>query len=183
MAELTPSSEDNRIYEVAVLYPYPINQKEESDLQKSIEAVFADAGAKQVMKDVWGRRGLAYKIGGFTEGTFVIYYYDMDPAALKDVDQQLRILKGLLRHMIVKPPKKYQITPYADRFAQWKEQEKAAGEKAAADREEKLKKQVVEKAKRQTKKEEKKEAPAKPMSTETIAEGLDKLISDQDIEL
>ncbi len=85
--------------------------------------------------------------------------------------------------MIVKPPKNYQIVPMADTYDKWKQQEKVAGEKAAADKEEKLKKQVVEKAKRQTKKEEKKEVEAKPMSEQSITEGLDKLISDKDIEI
>jgi hypothetical protein len=96
----------------------------------------------------------------------------------------MRILKGLLRHMIVKPPKHYQIVPYADRFQQWKDQEKVNTEKAAADKEEKLKKQVVEKAKRQTKKEEKVEAaPAAPMTDAALTEELDKLISDKDIDI
>ncbi len=180
---MTPTSEDNRIYEVAVLYPYPMNQKEESDLQKGIEAIFDEFAAKQVFKDVWGRRGLAYKVGGFTEGTFIIYYYEVDPLKLKEIDQQLRILKGLLRHMIIKPPKKYQITPYAGRYEEWKTEEKVAGEKKAMEKEEKLKKQVVDKAKRQTKKEEKVEAPSKPMTEAVLTEELDKLISDKDIDI
>lgn len=185
MATITATSEDTRIYEIALLYPYPINQKEESELVKGVEELFSEAGAKVVLKDNWGRRGLAYKIGGFNEGNFIIYYLDMDPSKLKEVDTQLRILRGVLRHMIVKPPKNYQIVPMADNFEKWKQQEKVAGEKVAAEKEEKLKKQVVEKAKRATKKEEKKAEPevAKPMSKEAITEGLEKLISDKDIDL
>lgn len=177
--------EDNepRIYEVAVLYPFPMNQKEETALQKSVEEIFATAGATQVMKDVWGRRGLAYKIGGYKEGTFIIYYYNMDPSKVKEVDTELRILKGMLRHMIVKPPKNYQIVPYADNYMKWKDQEKLMQEKASMDKEERLKKQVVDKAKRQTKKEEKPEVKAAPMSGAAITQELDKLISDKDIDL
>ncbi|UPA22548.1 30S ribosomal protein S6 [Candidatus Peribacteria bacterium] len=177
--------EDNepRIYEVAVLYPFPMNQKEETTLQKSIEDIFTAAGATQVMKDVWGRRGLAYKIGGYTEGTFIIYYYNMDPSKVKDVDTELRILKGMLRHMIVKPPKNYQIVPYADNYLKWKDQEKLMQEKATMDKEERLKKQVVDKAKRQTKKEEKPEVKATPMSGAAITQELDKLISDKDLNM
>ena len=184
MATMTPTVEDNRIYEVAVLYPYPMNQKEEAELQKGIEEIFSEAGGKQIMKDAWGRRGLAYKIGGFTEGTFVIYYYEIDPLKLKDIDQQLRILKGMLRHMIVKPAKNYQIVPYADNYDRWKQQEQLVREKVAQDKEDKLKKQVVDKAKRQTKKDDTQpEVKAKPVTAETISEGLEKLISDKDIDL
>jgi len=178
---MTPSNEDARIYECAVLYPYPMNQKEESDLLKGIEEIFKDADAKVLMKDAWGQRGLAYKIGGFEDGNFVIYYLEMDPSKLKEVDTQLRILKGMLRHMIIKPPKKYVIAPMADNLQKWKEQSRMEGEARAAAKEEKLKKQVVEKAKRTTK--PKKAAEEKAAPTETIAEGLDKLISDKDLEI
>lgn len=178
--------EDNepRIYEIAVLYPYPMNQKEETELRKSVEEIFANAGGEQLMKDVWGRRGLAYKIGGYTEGTFIIYYYNMDPSKVKDVDLELRILKGMLRHMIVKPPKNYQIVPYADNYTKWKDQEKLMQEKASQDKEERLKKQVVEKAARQNKKEEKTEVKkVSPMSGAAITQELDKLISDKDLNM
>mgnify|MGYP003351024294 CR=1 FL=1 len=182
MATLHAENEDARIYELALLYPYPMNQKEESDLLKAVDEIFKEADAKVVMKDVWGRRGLAYKIGGFMEGNFVIYYLEVEPNKLKELDTQMRILKGVLRHMIIKPPKKYQIVPMADNFEKWKQQEKVRGEKVAMDKEEKLKKQVVEKAKRTAKKEEKK-VVEKPMSEKSITEGLDKLISDKDIDM
>ncbi len=177
---MTPSTEDGRIYECAIVYPYPMNQKEESDLLKGIEEIFAEAGAKVLLKDAWGQRGLAYKIGGFEDGNFVIYYLEMDPLKLKEVDTQLRILKGMLRHMIIKPPKKYVIAPMADSLQKWKEQSRMEGEARAQEKEDKLKKQVVDKAKRASvkKKSEEKAAP-----TETIAEGLDKLISDKDLEI
>lgn len=178
---MTPSNEDARIYECAVLYPYPMNQKEESDLLKGVEEIFKEAEAKVLLKDAWGQRGLAYKVGGFEDGNFVIYYLEMDPSALKEVDTQLRILKGMLRHMIIKPPKKYVIAPMADNLQKWKEQSRMEGEARAAAKEEKLKKQVVEKAKRATK--PKKVAEEKAAPTGTISEGLDKLISDKDLEI
>ncbi len=185
MAELSASSEDTRIYELCVLYPFPLNQKEEQEVVKGIEELIGEAGAKVIMKDAWGRRGLAYPIGGYREGCFVIYYLDMEPAKLKEMDNQLRILKGVLRHLIVKPPKHYKITPYAGRFDEWKQQAKVEGERKAAEKEEKLKKQMLEKAKRQTKKSDaekpKAERPAAPKAD--IGKKLDQLISDDSIEL
>lgn len=177
------NDDESRIYEIAVLYPYPMNQKEESTLQKSIEEIFETAGAKQIMKDIWGRRGLAYKIGGYSEGSFIIYYYEIDPLKVKEIDTELRILKGMLRHMIVKPPKNYQVVAYADHYAKWKDQEKLMQEKAAMDKEERLKKQVVEKAKRQTRKEEPEGKKTAPMTGAAITQELDKLISDKDLDM
>lgn len=189
MTLLTPASEDTRIYEIAVLYPYPMHQKEEQDLIKAIEGLFAEAGATIVQKDVWGRRGLAYKIGGFDEAHFIFYYVDMPPEKLKEFDRQMKILKGVLRHLVVKPPKHYRYISYADSETRWKERQRIEEETATREKEEKLKKQVVDKAKRQTKRATKPveaDAPqksAKPQATETIDARLDKLISDDDFNL
>jgi small subunit ribosomal protein S6 len=186
MVSYTPTSDEVRLYEVAVLYPYPMNQKEESELLKGIEEIFAEAGGKQLFKDAWGRRGLAYKIGGFSEGNFVIYYYELDPSKLDEIDEALRILKGMLRHMIVKPPKKYQISAYADYEKKWKEQSRLEGERKIQEKEDKKLKQVVDKARRtttQTRERVKKDDAAKPVTGEALNKQLEKLISDKDLEL
>lgn len=185
MVNYTPTSDEVRLYEIAVLYPYPMNQKEEAELLKGIKAIFDEAGAKEIFKDVWGRRGLAYKIGGFDEGNFIIFYMEMDPSKLKELDEALRILKGMLRHMIVKPPKNYVITSYADGEKKWKETHRLEGERKNQEREDKKLKQVVDKARRSTKVAEAKkpDTEAKPMTGEALTQELDKLISDKDLEL
>jgi len=186
MVNYTPSSDEVRLYEIALLYPYPMNQKEEAELLKGIKAIFDEAGAKEIFKDVWGRRGLAYKIGGFDEGVFIIYYMEMDPSKLKEMDEALRILKGVLRHMIVKPPKHYQITSYAEGEKKWKESSRLEGERRIQEKDDKKLKQVVEKAKRSTRAAETKKAEepaAKPMTGEALTQELDKLISDKGLEL
>lgn len=183
MADLQASSEDVRIYEFCVLYPFPLNQKEEQEVLKNVEELLSEAKAKIIMKDVWGRRGLAYPIKGYREGSFVIYYVEMDPSKLKEIDNQLKITKGVLRHLIVKPPKKYKIVPMAGNYEAWKQQSKAEGERKAAEKEEKLKKQVLEKAKRQTKKADEKPKAEKAAPKGDLGAKLDKLISDDSIEM
>lgn len=186
MPSLVPTSEDTRIYEWCILYPYPFGQKEEAELLRDIEALFTEVGAKQVAKDKWGRRGLAYSIGGFKEGNYVVYYYEMDPSKVKEVDVQLRIMKGVLRHLFIKPPKNYQIVEYSEAYQQWLKDREQIGEQRAREREEKLKEQVARKAKRQAKMadEKKKEQPAKPaISSKDLTEKLDKLISDDKVDL
>lgn len=185
MVSYTPTSDEVRLYEIAVLYPYPMNQKEEAELLKGVEEIVKDAGGKQIFKDVWGRRGLAYTIGGFNEGSFIVYYYEMDPSKVEEIGEQLRILKGMLRHMIIKPPKKYQIASYADAEKKWKEQSRLEGERKIQEKEDKKLKQVVEKAKRsQTRKKDDDDgAAAKPVTGEALTQQLDKLISDKDLEI
>ena len=187
MVHYTPTSEDVRLYEIALLYPFPINQKEESDLLKAVDGIFADAGAKEIFRDVWGRRGLAYKIGGYAEANFIIFYQELDPRKLRDVDQQLRILKGVLRHLIVKPVEGLEIRSFANAEKQWKEKARLEDANRASEKEERLKKQVLDKAKRKAapaaRKAEstKKEKPA--VTGAALNAQLDKLISDEDLDI
>jgi small subunit ribosomal protein S6 len=189
MPTLQATSEDTRVYECCILYPYPIGQKEENDLLKEIEGLFAEAGGKQVAKDKWGRRGLAYPVNGATEGNYIIYYYEMEPAKVAEIDTQLRIMKNVHRHLFVKPPKHYQIIQYSAAYEQWLKERESVDEKRSREREEKLKDVVARKAKRQVqraeevKKEHKEQKPAAPMSGEALSQKLDKLVSDDSVEI
>lgn len=187
MPNLVPSSEDNRIYEICVLLPYPMNQKEEQDAHKEVEGIFAEAEGRQVAKDSWGRRGIAYTIKGYNEGSYVIYYYEIDPSKITEIDEALRIAPKVLRHMIVIPPKGYEIVEYGEKYKQWLKERESESEKRDKSKEEKLQKQVVERAKREVRKaeEQKKDAKEakKPMEEKSIEEGLEKLISDSDIDI
>lgn len=189
MATLTPTSEDTRIYEIAILYGHPISQKEEQELLKAVEKLLDEAGANQIAKDTWGQRGLAYRIGGHYEGMYVVYHYEMDPSKLKEVEQQLRITPGVLRHLIVKPPKGYEVVKYSEKYEQWLKDREHEEVVKKEEKEEALKRKVVEKAKRQVKKAEKKEekeveaAPAPKIEEGKLSEELEKLISDEDLDI
>ncbi len=188
MPELVPTSEDGRIYEWCVLYPYPMQQKEEQTLLKEIDEIFAEAGAREVARDKWGRRGLAYPIGGLKEGTFVIYYFEMDPAKVKEVDNVLRITKGVLRHLVVKPPKRYQIVKYSETYEQWLKDRETVEQQREREREQKVQEQVARKAKMRAKatterKKVKPAAEASSMGGENLTEQIDKLISDDTLDI
>lgn len=184
-----PSTEDVVIYEVCVLYPV-LQQKEEQQVLKDVEELFAEAGGKQIAKDLWGRRGLAYKIKGNMEGNFVVYYYEMDPLKLKELDRNLRIVKNVLRHMIVKPPKGYQIVKYSEAYEQWLKERETLDQVRVREKEEKLKVQVAKRAQAQVRRtDERKKLEAKekeviePMQKDMLTEKLDKLISDDTLDL
>ncbi|OGJ59850.1 30S ribosomal protein S6 [Candidatus Peribacteria bacterium RIFCSPHIGHO2_01_FULL_55_13] len=176
---------DVRIYEVAVLLPYPMAQKEEHQTIKEIEAIFKEAGAREVSKDVWGQRGLAYEIKGSSEGNFIVYHQEMDPGKIREIDTALRIVPGVLRHIIVKPPKGYKITKYSETYKVWLKERESASEKSKREREEDIQKRIADKAKRQVKREKtaKAEAPVEAVDKEELGKKLDKLISDDSIEI
>lgn len=185
MPTLTPTSEDTAIYEFCVLYPGNLSQKEEASLLKEIESFFSEAEGKVVSKDVWGRRGLAYPIKKETEGNFVIFYVELDPQKVKEIDRQLRILPNLLRHLVIKPPKGYEVVKYAERFTEWLKERETGVETQRKEEETRLQKKVADKARIQAKRAEvqKKEVPMTAVEGAKLAEKLEELISDDSIGL
>lgn len=174
-----------RLYECAILFPVDLPQKEEQELIREIEGLFAEAGAKQVFRDVWGQRGIAYKIKGKTEGKFIIYNYELDPSKLREIDHALRIMKNLMRHMFVKPPKGYQTPKWSERYEQWLKERETVDEVRAREREEKLQEQVARKAKKQAervtterKRADDESTPVPKVTDAELTEQLDKIISD-----
>ena len=189
MPQLVPTTEEGRIYEFCILYPSTLSQKEENDFLKEIEGILEEVGGKQMGKDLWGKRGFAYAIKGQSEGNFVVYYYELDPSKLKEVSTALRITPKLLRHIVVKPPKGYEIVAYSEKFTQWLTEREKEGERKAREREEALAKKVADRAKRTVKRAEVKKkdeegaAPKQKADAKKISEELDKLISDDSMDL
>lgn len=189
MTLLMPTSEDTAIYEFCVLYPSNLSQKEEQTLLKGIDEIFAEAQAKQISKDAWGRRGLAYPIKKQMEGNFIVFYFEMDPSKMKEVDRQLRILPNIMRHLVVKPPKGYEVVKYSEAYEQWQKEKATAVETKRKEEETKLQRRVVEKARRDAKRTEGKKAETKKKEAATPLEGadlskkLDELISDDSLGL
>lgn len=187
MPSLTPSAEDRVVYEIAVLYP-TLSQKEEQQLLKEVEGIFAEAGGLQVAKDAWGRRGLAYPVKSHKEGNFVIYHYDLEPGKVREIELALKIEKNVLRHLVVKPPKGYQIVKFSELYEKWLKERETVDQVRTREKEEKLKEQVTKKAKQQARRtDERKKMEEKtkerPLSGEALTEKLDKLISDDSIDL
>jgi len=187
--DLDDQETDVRLYECAILYPYPLSQKEEKEILDGVEDIFREAGAKEVAKDLWGRRGLAYPIKGHMEGSFAIYHLEIAPSRVKEINEALRIAHGVLRHILLKPPPGYQITKYSEGYEKWLKERETVEERREAEKGEELQRRVTEKAKRQAKRveEEKKEKPPVKKITlieeDKFTEELEKLISDDDLDL
>jgi len=186
MPTLSPSSEDVRVYEVAVMLQPDLDQKSENALLAEIDGLFKEADAKLLFKDPWTKRGLAYKIGGYSEAKFVIYYYEMDPSKLRELDRMLRLTKGVLRHLITLPPDGYEAVSFESAYQDWMKTRETAADMKKRKSEEKLKSAVTAQAKRATKRMDAKAKPkkkAEPLEMSELTESLDKLISDDDLKL
>lgn len=181
MVVYTPSTEDVRVYETCILYPYPLTQKEEAHLLKEIDAAFAEVHAKELHKDKWGRRGLAYTIEDHDQGNFLIMYHEMEPKVLKELDTNLKLIQGIMRHMIVKPPKNYEVVDFSEGFDEWQQDKVVAEDTRKKEKEETLKKRMLEKQKTSNK--PAKKEVAKKVDKAKISDDIDNLIASDDLTL
>ena len=188
MPTLKASNEDVRVYEIAVMYIPDLDQKAESTLLKEIDAHFAEAKGTLLFKDPWSKRGLAYKIGGYDHAKYVIYYYEMSPSVIRELDHQLRLQKGVLRHLITLPPHGYEAVSWEDKYQDWLKTRETVSEARQRKKEDKVKEQLATSAKRAMKrkddaKKEEKATKSKPVQMGDLSKELDKLISDDDLKM
>ena len=52
--------------------------------------------------DVWGRRRLAYQIGRYKEGIYVLHVIHGSGDLVKELDRRLKVTDNIVRHLIVR---------------------------------------------------------------------------------
>jgi small subunit ribosomal protein S6 len=65
--------------------------------------VIRTAGGSVEKLDVWGRRRLAYEINKKTEGIYAVIDLQATPAAVAELDRQLRLNEAVLRTKVIRP--------------------------------------------------------------------------------
>ncbi|BCJ27011.1 30S ribosomal protein S6 [Actinocatenispora thailandica] len=65
--------------------------------------VIRNSGGSVEKTDVWGRRRLAYEINKKTEGIYAVIDLSAEPAAVAELDRQLRLNESVLRTKVLRP--------------------------------------------------------------------------------
>jgi small subunit ribosomal protein S6 len=91
-----------RQYELVYLVSPQATEQDVTDLHAQVEATIARFGAQLAKTENWGRRKLAYEIGGHKEGTYVLEVIDGGGDVMKEIDRRLRVNEQVLRHLVVR---------------------------------------------------------------------------------
>ncbi len=91
-----------RQYELVYLVSPQASEQEVTDLHGQIEATVQRFGAQLTKTENWGRRKLAYEIGGHKEGTYVLEVIDGAGEVMKEIDRRLKVNEQVLRHLVVR---------------------------------------------------------------------------------
>lgn len=92
-----------RAYELAFIVRMDPNQAViDEAVQQVQDWVEADEMGNITSIDRWGQRRLAYEIDKQRDGYYVIMHVDIDPAALPEIEENLKLSNAILRYLLIR---------------------------------------------------------------------------------
>jgi len=92
----------DREYELVYIVAPTATDEDVEALQTQVAELVTEFGGTVENTDVWGRRKLAYEIGHFTEGIYVVQLLDGPGEMISELGRRLRVRDQVLRHLIVR---------------------------------------------------------------------------------
>lgn len=101
-------------YELMFVLSPSLNETKRDKSIKQIDQVLKENNAEVFHVDDWGKRDLAYTIKGQNEGYYVIYYFNAPSGEfLPELEEDLKLDQGVLRHMILNRGENFEIKDYS----------------------------------------------------------------------
>lgn len=89
-------------YENVFIARQDISSSAVESLSDRFAAIIAEHGGSVTKKEYWGLRNLSYKIKKNRKGHYVLFNIDSLPAAVQEMERQMRINEDILRFLTVK---------------------------------------------------------------------------------
>jgi small subunit ribosomal protein S6 len=91
-----------RQYELVYILPPDTTEQQATELHDQVAAVVSRLHGQIEKTENWGRRKLAYEIGKFKDGVYVLDVINGDGELMKELDRRLKVMDQVVRHMIVR---------------------------------------------------------------------------------
>ena len=89
-------------YENVFIARQDISAAQADTLAETFSNVIAEHGGKVTKKENWGLRNIAYRIKKNRKGHYVLLNIDAPPAAVQEMERQMRINEDVLRYLTVR---------------------------------------------------------------------------------
>jgi small subunit ribosomal protein S6 len=134
-----------RRYELALVADPTIPEEQHDRLITAFEELITGRSGKVLKVDRWGRRKLAYRIKGQTEGNYTFLLFDGETGLLQELERRIRLSENWLRYSTVradheKPPTEEELEALQEarqeqirRAKEREERERQAREQAEAE--------------------------------------------------
>lgn len=94
-----------RGYELMYILDPTLDEEATKALIGQIEGFVKNEGATVESTDPWGKRKLAYRIGKFQEGYYVLNRLKAEAKSVSELERRLRVTAGVLRFLTVRVDK------------------------------------------------------------------------------
>ena len=91
-----------RQYELIYLLPPDTAEQQATELHDQVAEIVARLHGQIEKTENWGRRKLAYEIGHYKEGVYVLELINGSGELMKELDRRLKVIDQVVRHMIVR---------------------------------------------------------------------------------
>ncbi|NLC55277.1 MAG: 30S ribosomal protein S6 [Armatimonadetes bacterium] len=92
-----------RDYEITYIIDPALEEEQINALVDRFSALVTTNQGEVTSIDRWEKRKLAYEIKGKREGLYVVMGARTTPEVTAEIDRQMRITEGVIRHMIIRP--------------------------------------------------------------------------------
>ena len=113
------------MYELLYLVPAPLTEKDLPNVSKKVKELVEKLGGKISKEENLGNKKLAYPIKQIYRGFYLLLTFDIDPKKLRELDQKLKLMPEILRHLATKAIKRKRVV----RLSQKKQEEKTLEDK------------------------------------------------------
>lgn len=93
-------------YEIMVLITGDVNDEDAQKVFGQVKQEITSLGGTIASENALGRQALGYTVDGAKSGTYAVAEFDMDKPQVRELNEKLRIHKGINRFLIVKKHKK-----------------------------------------------------------------------------
>jgi small subunit ribosomal protein S6 len=90
-----------RRYETIFILRPDLGDTQITEITKRLEGILTSSGGEIIESDVWGQRELAYDIKAQRRGHYTRLDYAASPAAVNELERNLKLLDGVLRFLSV----------------------------------------------------------------------------------
>ena len=89
----------DRQYELVYILPPETTEQQAGELHEQVAATVTRLHGVIEKTENWGRRKLAYEIGHFKEGVYVLEVINGTGELMKELDRRLKVIDQVVRHI------------------------------------------------------------------------------------
>jgi small subunit ribosomal protein S6 len=92
----------DRQYELVYILPPDTTDQQVTETHEQVAAIVSRMNGQLERTENWGRRRLAYEIGHFKEGVYVLEVILGGGDLVKELDRRLKVMDQIVRHTVIR---------------------------------------------------------------------------------